>query len=320
MNKKLKLLAAISMMSLCSLSLVLAADEQTSGVPAAEHSMAQELMVKTPATSTAGTAANTAVLAGQSSAVTTASQAAPASPNNTAPTAQTASVRNSNLDAYYITKGDTFDKVTALLESLPTALTSLSHQQGDYYWRMDKELTSDYFYHIRALSNVNDAVLGDFLVAKDDSCAWRLDTGKDAAMIYGSANKMMKKVEVYIYPEKIIMGGHGRLRLHIPGKLPYDIKLTSLNESVAKITEHNMIEPISYGKVDILVDLKIGDVVQSYKLRAKIVDRSYYEGRSSSRPNIGVGIGIGWGGGGWHHHHGGGVGIGIGIDDIYLYD
>ena len=222
---------------------------------------------------------------------------------------------STSAEAYYITKGDTFNKVTGLISSLPATTTGLTK---DYYFRMDKTLTSNYFYHVRAYAESDRTLIGDYFVAKDDSCAWRLNTGKEAALIFGSAEKMMEKTEVVIYPSRIQMGSYGIIRVHVPGMLPYDIKATSLNETIAKVSDMN-IDPQDLGTTDIVVDVKIGNEVRSFTKTVSIVNKQYASDRGSdggsSRTTTHIGIGIGWGSGGWHHHHGhhGGVDIGIGI-------
>ncbi len=45
--------------------------------------------------------------------------------------------------------------------------------------------------------------MGNYFVAKDESCAWKLQAGDDAALIYGNTEKLMDKVEVVVYPKKI---------------------------------------------------------------------------------------------------------------------
>lgn len=222
-----------------------------------------------------------------------------------------------NVDEYYITKGSAFDKVTGLLASLPASVTGINR---DYYFRMDKGLTGNYFYHVRAYDANTRVMLGEYFVAKDDSCAWRLDTGKEAELIYGNTDKLMEKVEVVIYPSKIPIDGYGIVRVHVPGMLPYDLKATSLNETVATISNKMNIEPKDLGTTDIVVEVKLGSNVKSFTQPISVVSKQTATSRrdgdsGSGRTNIGIGIGIGWGGGGWHHHggHHGGVDIGIGV-------
>ena len=151
-----------------------------------------------------------------------------------------------------------------------------------------------------------------YFVAKDESCAWKLQAGDDAALIYGNAEKLMDKVEVVVYPKKIPLGSYGIIRVHVPGMVPYDVKATSLNTKVADITEKMNIHPMQAGKTDLVIDIKIGDTVRTVTKSITIVDEAdrYTSEPSHSGPSVGVGIGIGWGGG-WHHH-GGGIGIGVG--------
>jgi DNA polymerase-3 subunit alpha (Gram-positive type) len=52
-----------------------------------------------------------------------------------------------------------------------------------------------------------------------------------------TAEKLMDKVEVVVYPKKIPLGSYGIIRVHVPGMVPYDVKATSLNTKVADITE-----------------------------------------------------------------------------------
>lgn len=216
------------------------------------------------------------------------------------------------LEAYYITSGEKFNQVKALLESLPSAATGLNQYNRPYGFKLDRNLTGDYFYHVQSYRTDARTIIGDYLVAKDNSCAWRLNTGKEAMLIFGTADKLIQKAKVVLNSKRIVKGDYGTVRVLVPGPLPYDLRLTSLNESVAKISADQKIIPVSYGKVDILADLKIGETVRSCKLRAYVVDQQEWsdERGSSSNPSIGIGIGIGIGG--WHHHHGG-IDIGIGF-------
>ena len=231
----------------------------------------------------------------------------------TVPAAVTGKVPDDKaLQAYYVTSGEKFNKVTALLENLPSATTGLNQYNRPYAFKLDRNLTGDYFYHVQSYQTETRSIIGDYLVAKDDSCAWRLNAGKEAIMIFGTADKLIQKAKVVLTSSRIAKGDYGTARVLVPGPLPYDIRLTSLNESVAKISADQKIVPVSYGKVDILADLKIGATVRSYKLRAYVVDRQEWEDDRGSSGNPSIGIGIGIGIGGWHHHHGG-IDIGIGF-------
>ncbi|WP_308590013.1 hypothetical protein [uncultured Megasphaera sp.] len=213
-----------------------------------------------------------------------------------------------NLSDFYILKGSTYDRVTGLLKNLPSQTTGLV---GDYYFRIDKNVVGDYFYHVKAYDTASHVLIGNYFVAKDESCAWKMQSGENAALIYGNTEKLMDKVEVVVYPKKIPLGSYGIIRVHVPGMIPYDVKATSLNTKVAAITDKMNIEPVQAGKTDLVIDVKIGDTVRTVTKQVTVVDTADARTSSPSHsgPNVGVGIGIGWGGG-WHHH--GGVGIGIG--------
>lgn len=216
------------------------------------------------------------------------------------------SVHMEKLDEYYITKGSTYDTITALLQSLPADASGLS---GDYYFRIEKKLTHDYFYHVKAYDSNTHVQIGNYFFAKDKSCVWRLDPTGDAVLIFGNAESLLKKTDIVVYPKKIALGSYGIIRVHVPGMLPYDIKLTSLNAEVAQISDKMNIIPVSAGKADIVVDLKIGSSTRTFTETISVIDTSDKGESSGINPSVGIGIGVGWGSG-WHH--GGGIGIGIG--------
>ena len=104
------------------------------------------------------------------------------------------------------------------------------------------------------------------------------------------------------------MGSYGILRVRMPGRLPYDIKITSLNPSVADISEKMNIVPKSEGKADLVIDLRMGNTVRTITRTVKVIEPADPSNHDSGRRPIGIGIGVGWGGG-WHHHGHGGIGI-----------
>lgn len=213
------------------------------------------------------------------------------------------SVQMKNLDAYYITSGSTYDKITALLQSIPADKTGLD---TNYYFRIDKNLTSKYFYHVNAYDTYTHTLKSSYFIAKDTSCVWRLHDEKDAELIFGNAEEMLKKTEVIVYPKRISVGSYGIVRVHVPGMIPYDIKMTSLNAHVATISDKMNIVPAAAGKTSVVVDIKIGDATRTFTQDVTVVDTADpYDGGYRRGPNVSVGVGIGW------HHHGG-IGIGVG--------
>ena len=52
-------------------------------------------------------------------------------------------------------------------------------------------------------------------MAKDESNAWKLQNDQQASLIYGSAEKLMDKVEVVRLSAKIPLGSYGIIRVHV---------------------------------------------------------------------------------------------------------
>ncbi len=208
-------------------------------------------------------------------------------------------------DSYYITKGKKYDSITALFSQIPSESTGLT---GAYYFRIEKNLTSDYFYHVKAYDSLQHLLQGNYFVAKDNSCVWKLEKDGSAALIYGTAENLIKKVKVVVYPKKLAVGSYGIVRIHVPGMLPYDVKITSLNGEIAGISDKLNIVPMSPGKTDIVVDIKIGQSERTFTESISVFDTADKESKRRGT-SVGVGFGVGWGSGG---HHGGGIGIGVG--------
>ena len=210
------------------------------------------------------------------------------------PSAKAAAVRKAAQDKalsdYYITSGKKLEKAVARLLYINPEETGLV-PQVDYEYRMDKILTGDYFYHVKAFRPGTSETAGDFLLAKDDSC----------------------------YPayRKIPLDGVGKVLIRVPGSIPYNLTLTSLNENTLRIDTDDKGQQWVYGatrgKADILAEVEIGGFATSKTLNFTVMDerdQAREENRTSGWP-IGIGIGFGWGRGRHHHGHGGGVVIGI---------
>lgn len=213
-----------------------------------------------------------------------------------------------HLEDFYLTKGDTYDEIRDAVNLLPAAVTQ---KTASTYMRINKKLVSDYFYDVSLYDGTTRAQQSRFFVAKDRSNIWKLAEGKEPVLVYGNAEEILKKVKVIVYPTKIPLGSYGIIRVQVPGNIPYDIKLTSLNTSVAAISDKLNIIPVKTGKTDIVIDLNIGNTTKTITQTVQVIDTAdekLNRDRGREVP-ISVGIGIGWGGG-WHH--GGGIGIGVG--------
>lgn len=162
------------------------------------------------------------------------------------------------LKEFYLIDGGTYDKVTGLLKSLNPEVSGLPADEKSYYFRLDKKLTDKYFRHVKTYDSNNHEEMGEFLVAKDRSSVWRMD-GDNPGMIFGSAEKLLKKGKLLVYPRYLALGSKGIVRLGVPGNVPSEVSAKSMNEKIARVGEDGIIEPISTGKVSILVDYVLGD-------------------------------------------------------------
>ena len=219
---------------------------------------------------------------------------------------------------YYITSGKTFDKAVARLLYVNPEETGLN-PHVDYDFRMDKTLAGDYFYHLRAFLPGESKPAGDYLVARDDSCVFRRFPGEARTeLLDGTTEKLLEKVEIYPAYKKIPMDGVGKVLIRVPGNIPYDLTLTSLNENTLTVkTDENgqqWVYGVARGKADLLAEVKIGDYITSKTLTFTVMDEkdvAREENRTSGGFPIGIGIGFGWGRGHHHHGHGGGIIIGM---------
>ncbi|MGE9914875.1 hypothetical protein [Megasphaera elsdenii] len=180
------------------------------------------------------------------------------------------------IDKYYLTKGSTYKDVTTLLQTIDSQRTGLDAKTRPYYFRVDKDLTDKYFRRVRAYDEKTTEQIGDYLVAKDKSSVWRMDAPHEG-LIYGSAEKMMKKSRVIIYPRYLALGSKGIVALQTPGGVPYTLNAKSLNESIAKIGEDNSIIPVKTGQVDILADVTVGDIKETASRRISVVTQADLE-------------------------------------------
>ena len=222
---------------------------------------------------------------------------------------------------YYITSGEKLDKAVAVLKSLKPEATGLD-PDAVYSYRMDKVLTGDYFYHVRALQRGTAEAAGDYLLAKDNSCVFRRFPGQNRTeLLDGSTEKLLEKVEIYAAYKKIPQDGVGKVLIRVPGNIPYKLTLTSLNENTLKINTDEKGQQWVYGvirgKADVLAEVEICGYIKSKQLNFTVMDEKDLR-REENRTSgigipIGIGIGFGWGRGHHHHHHGHGGGVVIGI-------
>lgn len=92
-------------------------------------------------------------------------------------------------------------------------------------------------------------------------------------MIAGSADKVMKKTRLQVYPRYLQLGEKGIVRLRTPGEVPYTLKVKSLNENVVSVDSSNQLIPQKLGRTDILVEAQVGNVKDSGTARVFVVTK-----------------------------------------------
>lgn len=231
------------------------------------------------------------------------------------PTSQSEAMRlaakEKSLSQYYITSGKKLDKAVSILEGLSPEKTGLNARQS-YFYRMDKNLSGNYFQHVKAFTPDMETLVGEYFMAKDNSCVFRrFPEDGSFELLEGTTEKLLKKVDVYPVSAIIPLKSNGRVFVRVPGNLPYDLTLTSLTENTATIKEDNgqlSISGNARGYADILAEVEIGGYVKTEKLRFAVMDErdiAAYEARQAYVP---VYVGMGWGWGWWddypHRHPG----------------
>ena len=147
--------------------------------------------------------------------------------------------KEKSLSQYYITSGKKLEKAISVLEGLAPEKTGLDAEKP-YFYRMDKALSGNYFQHVKAFAPDMETLVGEYFMAKDNSCVFRRfpDDGS-FELLEGTTEKLLKKVEIYRAGAIIPLNGNGRVLVRVPGNLPYDLTLTSLTENIATIKEEN---------------------------------------------------------------------------------
>ena len=170
------------------------------------------------------------------------------------------------LSQYYITSGRKLNKAVSLLEAMPPEKTGLDAAQS-YFYRMDKELTGKYFYHVKAFTPDMETLVGEYFLAKDTSCVFRrFPENNSIDLLDGTTETLLKKVEIMPASVIIPLKSSGKVLVRVPGGLPYDLTLTSLTENIATIKEENgqlLISGNARGYADVLAEVEIGGYVKA---------------------------------------------------------
>lgn len=174
----------------------------------------------------------------------------------------------------------------AIIENLPTVLTSLNHNLGAYTIQYPEELLADWFYPVEAIFDDTGVVLARFFVAKDLSAVYRADEDIEPVLIFGSAQPMMdaevmplkldesdpgdNEVEWIEEPEPLVqvmiedgvileVGQETKVVVVVPGSLPYSLMVSSSDSSVLQVDDTGYIKALKPGILMLHVTVVVDD-------------------------------------------------------------
>ncbi len=188
-----------------------------------------------------------------------------------------------------------------LLEQLPTAATSLNHNNGEYKLSMSDEMVDGWFYDVEAHFVDTNALIAKFYIAGDMSAVYRVDT-EAPVLIWGSAQPMLEATRaadiesvfgttvdenstneavndilinyVSIIPQndRIAIGATTPTVITVPGMLPYSLKFASSNPEVAKVDDKGVITGIADGEAVITGTISIDDAAKPFQFTVSSFD------------------------------------------------
>ncbi|MCL1855343.1 MAG: hypothetical protein FWF86_06385 [Clostridia bacterium] len=177
----------------------------------------------------------------------------------------------------------------AILEHLPTALTSLNRNLGDYTLAYSDEIVANWFYPVTATFDDTGAVLAKFIVARDLSAIYRADDDIEAVLIFGSAQPMLN-CETYQYPddgemEIVILplvdvvsgagltlapGGASKLIALLPWEFAHAIQANSSDPAIITVNEAGEIKAVAAGTATLSGTLTVDDGRKEFELEITV--------------------------------------------------
>jgi len=196
---------------------------------------------------------------------------------------------------------------TAILDHLPTAVTSLNSNNGAYTIQYPDALVSDWFYPVEATFDDNGVILAKFIIAKDLSAVYRVDDDIDPVLIFGSAQpmldaeiiqynkvdseepdedgtyieescEMLPLVSVGLEDGTILTSGTTTELLPImPWELPYTLTAESSDSSVVAVDENGIVTAICEGEATLSGILYIDDGQKAFSIDVIVSGESEFE-------------------------------------------
>lgn len=187
----------------------------------------------------------------------------------------------------------------AILEQLPTAATSLNHNNGAYTIQYPDELVADWFYPVQAVFNDSGAVLAKFLIAKDLSAVYRADDDIEPVLIFGSAQPMLdaktiplrdgvsEGEEIAEWVDEplplvgaaiadgvhLARGQESRLTVTMPWELPHTLTAESSDPSVVEVDKNGVVKAVSAGKATISGTIAVDDGEKKFSIEVSVDNR-----------------------------------------------
>lgn len=179
----------------------------------------------------------------------------------------------------------TEDAAVEILEQLPTAATSLNHNNGEYKLAMSEEMVDGWFYDVKANFVDTNQLIAEFYIARDMSSVYRVDTDAPI-LIWGSAQPLLdatymsdkealfgvtsnendgdltegseddtsieaKYVSIAPATDVIAIGENTPIVVTVPGMLNYTLNCKSLNPEIATIDDKGVITAVAEGEATI---------------------------------------------------------------------
>lgn len=194
---------------------------------------------------------------------------------------------------------------TEILEQLPTAATSLNHNNGEYKLSMSQEMVDGWFYDVKANFVDTNALIAEFYIAGDMSAVYRVDT-ETPILIWGSAQPMfdavypinaesllgttsatgderssesadqvLKAYYVSALPqsEAIAVGNSTPIIVTVPGEIGHTMQCFSSSPKVVKVDDKGVITAVSAGETAINVTVTIDDAKKSFTFTVRTFDK-----------------------------------------------
>jgi hypothetical protein len=184
----------------------------------------------------------------------------------------------------------------SILEHLPTAATSLNHNNGEYTIQYPDELVADWFYPVQAVFCDSGAVLAKFLIAKDLSAVYRADDDIEPVLIFGSAQPMLDAETIPLHNGvsegeetaewadetmpivgavivdgvHLAVGQESRLTVMMPWKLPHTLTAESSDPSVVDVDKNGVVKAVSAGEATISGTIAVDDGEKKFSIKVSV--------------------------------------------------